>query len=212
VEINQHKPGTVTVVSNKAPSPTVYMQYPPVIGNEIQETMMNFPVWNKYVEHFSDGIVCFTLFIAGGCEPNFYVKDKRRLMIIVTMPKSAYSAMLVLQQQGIESGDQANNRFFTQLQASMDKRRKKASEEMKILPSNYFRHEYLVHNGATLSTPTGVPDWRFSNMVAVVTADGAPVSTLGGIGVSPVWGLSAQGRIVEFIKHLPKDYYFLMLF
>jgi hypothetical protein len=89
------------------------------------------------------------LFIAGGCEPELYVKDKRQLMIIITMPESVYSAMMVLKQQGLGSGDQANNRFFTQLQASVDKRRKKAIEEMKSLPSNNIggqvRHEYLVH-------------------------------------------------------------------
>jgi hypothetical protein len=94
-------------------------------------------------------VLFFTLFIAGGCEPKFYVKDKRQLMIIITMPESAYSAMLVLKQQGLGSGDQVNNRFFTQLQASMDKRRKKAAEEMKSLPSNtvggQVGHEYLVH-------------------------------------------------------------------
>jgi hypothetical protein len=50
--INQKRPGTVTVVSKKTPKPTVRIQDPPVIGNEIQETMMNSPVWNKYVEHF----------------------------------------------------------------------------------------------------------------------------------------------------------------
>jgi hypothetical protein len=55
--INQKQPGTVTVVSKKTPKPTVHIQEPPVIGNEIQETMMNSLVWNKYVEHFSDGIV-----------------------------------------------------------------------------------------------------------------------------------------------------------
>jgi hypothetical protein len=70
-------------------------------------------------------------------------------MIIITMPESAYSAMMVLKQKVLGSGDQANNRFFTQLQASMDKRRKKAVEEMKSLPSNnvggQVRHEYLVH-------------------------------------------------------------------
>jgi hypothetical protein len=91
----------------------------------------------------------FTLFIAGGCEPEFYANDKRQLMIIITMPESAYSAMLVLKQHGLGSGDHANNRFFTQLQASMDKRRKRAVEEMKSLPSNNVggkvRHEYIVH-------------------------------------------------------------------
>jgi hypothetical protein len=137
------------VVSKKTPKPTVRIQDPPVIGNEIQETMMNSPVWNKYVEHFSDGIVFFTLFIAGGCEPEFYVKDKRQLKIIISMPKSAYSAMMVLKQQGLGSGDQATTQLFTQLQASMDKRRKKAIEEMKSLPSNnvggQVRHECLVH-------------------------------------------------------------------
>jgi hypothetical protein len=147
--INQKQPGIVKVVSKKTPKPSVRIQYPPVIGKEIQETMMNSPAWNKYVEHFSDGILFFTLFIAGGCEPEFYVKDKRQLMIIITMPESAYSAMMVLKQQGLGSGDQANNRVFTQLQASMDKRRKKAVEEMKSLPSNnvggQVRHEYLVH-------------------------------------------------------------------
>jgi hypothetical protein len=70
-------------------------------------------------------------------------------MIIITMPESAYSAMLVLKQQGLGSGDQANNQFFTQLQASMYKRRNKAVEEMQSLPSNnvggQVRHEYLVH-------------------------------------------------------------------
>jgi hypothetical protein len=89
------------------------------------------------------------LFTAGGCEPEFYVKDKRQLIIIITMPGYVYSAMLVLKQQGLGYGDQANNRFFTQLQASMDKIRKKAVEEMKSLPSNYgggqVRHKYLVH-------------------------------------------------------------------
>jgi hypothetical protein len=137
------------VVSKKTPKPTVHIQDPPVIGHEIQETMMNSRVWNKYVEHFSDGIVFFTLYIAGGCEPEFYVKDKRQVMIIVTIPEYAYSAMLVLQQRGLESRDQANNRFFTQLQASMYKIIKKAVEEMKILQSNnvggQVRHEYLVH-------------------------------------------------------------------
>jgi hypothetical protein len=102
-----------------------------------------------YVDHFSDGIVFFTLFIAGGCETEFYFKDKMQLVIIITMHESVYSAMLVLQQHGLGSGDQANNRFFTQLQASMDKRRKKAADEMKGLRSNnvcgQVRHEYLVH-------------------------------------------------------------------
>jgi hypothetical protein len=65
--------------------------------------MMNSPIWNKYVEQFSDGIVCFTLFIDGGCEAEFYVKDKRQLMIIITISESAFSAMLVLQQQGLGS-------------------------------------------------------------------------------------------------------------
>jgi histidinol phosphatase-like enzyme len=51
-------------------------------------------------------------------------------MIIITMQESAYSAMMVLNQQGLGSGDHANTQFFTQLQASMDKRRKKAIEEM----------------------------------------------------------------------------------
>jgi hypothetical protein len=70
-------------------------------------------------------------------------------VIITNMPEYAYSAMLALNQQGLGSGDQSNNRLFTQLQASMDKRRKKAVEDMKSLPSKYVGgqvcHEYLVH-------------------------------------------------------------------
>jgi hypothetical protein len=62
VAINQKQPGTVTVVSKKTIKPTVCVQDPPVIGNEIQETMMNSPVWNKYVEHFSDGIVFYLVY------------------------------------------------------------------------------------------------------------------------------------------------------
>jgi hypothetical protein len=94
-------------------------------------------------------VLFFTFFIAGGCEPEFYVKDKRQLMIIITMPESAYSAMMVLKQQGLGAGDKSNNRSFTQLWASMDKRIKKAVEDMKSLPSNnvrgQVRHEYFVH-------------------------------------------------------------------
>jgi hypothetical protein len=89
------------------------------------------------------------LFIDGVCEPELYGKDKRQLMIIITMPESAYSAIVVLNHQGLGSGDQSKNQVFTQRQSSMEKRRKKAVEEMTILPSNnvggQVRQEYLVH-------------------------------------------------------------------
>jgi hypothetical protein len=52
--VNKNQPGTTPVVSKKNPKSTVCIQDPPVLGHEIQETMMNSPVWNMYIEHLSD--------------------------------------------------------------------------------------------------------------------------------------------------------------
>jgi hypothetical protein len=78
------------------------------------------------------------LFIAGGCEPKFYANHKMQVVIIITMPIVVYGAMQELQHQGIGSGDQTTNRFFTQ-----------ATNEMKSPQRNnfgwQFHHGYLVH-------------------------------------------------------------------
>jgi hypothetical protein len=68
--INQKQPVTVMVVSKKTPKPTVRIQDPPIMGNEIQETMMNSPVWNKYVGHFSNIIVCLPCLLLVDVNPN----------------------------------------------------------------------------------------------------------------------------------------------
>jgi hypothetical protein len=71
------------------------------------------PVWNKYVNQYSDGIVSFTLHITGERETEFYVSDKRQLMIIIMMPTVVFNARDVFEQQGLVRGDQSNNRFYT---------------------------------------------------------------------------------------------------
>jgi hypothetical protein len=82
------------------------------------------PVWKKYVNQYSDGIVSFTLYIAGVCEPEFYVRDYRQLMIIIMMPTVVSNAREVFEQPGLGCGDHSHCMFYTNLQATMDGQRK----------------------------------------------------------------------------------------
>jgi hypothetical protein len=101
------------------------------------------------VNQYSDGIVSFTLYIAGVCEPEFYVRDNRQMMIIITTPTVVFNAREVIEQQGLRCGDQSNSRFYTSQQATMDTQRKQPIQETKTIPGNSIggqvRKEYLVH-------------------------------------------------------------------
>jgi hypothetical protein len=107
------------------------------------------PVWNKYVNQYSNGIASFALYIAGVCEPEFYVRDNRQMMIIITTPTVVFNAREVIEQQGLRCGDQSNSRFYTSQQATMDTQRKQPIQETKTIPGNSIggqvHNEYLVH-------------------------------------------------------------------
>jgi hypothetical protein len=97
---------------------------------------MMSPIWNKYIEHYNTESVSFTLYTTGGCEPEFYVKEKRQLLIIIMIPTGVYNANQVFHQQWVGYGDHFNNRFYTNLQKTMDNQRNKAIQEMKTIPGN----------------------------------------------------------------------------
>jgi hypothetical protein len=77
------------------------------------------------------------------------VRDKRQLMIIITMPTVVFNSHEVFEQQGFGRGDQSNIRLYTSLQATMETQIKQAIQEMKTIPGNSIggqvRNEYLVH-------------------------------------------------------------------
>jgi hypothetical protein len=77
------------------------------------------------------------------------VKYNRQLVIIITMQTGIYNANEVFQKQGLGYGDQSNNRFYTNMQATMENRRKQAIQEIKTIPGiiigGQVRNEYNVH-------------------------------------------------------------------
>jgi hypothetical protein len=55
------------------------------------------------------------------------------MMIIFTVPTIVYNTNEVFQHQGLGYGDQSNNRFYMNLRANMDNRRKQEIQEMKTI-------------------------------------------------------------------------------
>jgi uncharacterized protein (DUF924 family) len=89
------------------------------------------------------------LYIEGVCEPEFYVKDKMQLIIIIMMPTVVYNTNEVFQQQWFGYEDQSNSRFYVSLHATMDNQRKQEIQEMSTIPGNSIggkvNKDNLVH-------------------------------------------------------------------